>query len=97
MYAIFISAIWSALGWLVRSVLVKFVLYFGLYFFVTEAVSYMQNVGILPNSATLSGAFGGIGSGVWYFLDLCAFSYGAPLVVAAYGARFVIRRIPLIG
>ncbi|KGW49888.1 DUF2523 family protein [Burkholderia pseudomallei] len=97
MYPILMSAVWSALSWLFRSVLIKFVFYFALYFFVTEAASYLQGQGILPTVASLSQAFGAVGSGVWYFLDLCSVSYGMPLVIAAYGARFIIRRIPLIG
>jgi hypothetical protein len=97
MYAILISAVWSALSFLLRSVLIKFVLYFALFFFVSEAVQYLQTAGILPSVSTLTGAFGGIGADVWYFLDLCSFSYGAQVIVAAYATRFVIRRIPFIG
>ena len=97
MYTILLSAGWSLLSWLFRSVLIKFVLYFALFFFVSEGVQYLQSAGILPNASSLSGAFGSLGSDVWYFLDLCAFSYGAPLVISAYAARFVIRRIPFIG
>ncbi|MBN3731854.1 DUF2523 family protein [Burkholderia sp. Tr-20390] len=97
MYAILMSAVWSAMTWLFRSVLVKFVFYFALYFFVTEAVTYLQGTGILPSASSLSAALGGVGAGVWYFLDLCSFSYGAKLVVSAYAARFIVRRIPLIG
>jgi hypothetical protein len=91
------SAVWSAFSWLVRSVLVKFVVYFALYFFVTEAVQYLQSQSILPSIATLSGAFGGIGADVWYFLDLCSFTYGAQVIIAAFAARFIVRRIPFIG
>lgn len=97
MYAILMSAVWSALSWLFRSVLVKFVLYFGLYFFVTEAVSFLQGQGVLPTVASLTQAFGALGSGVWYFLDLCSVNFGMPLVISAHAARFFIRRIPLIG
>ncbi|KVN60064.1 DUF2523 family protein [Burkholderia stagnalis] len=97
MYAILMSSVWSALTWLFRSVLIKFVLYFALYFFVTEAVQFLQGQGILPTATSLSQAFGAVGPGVWYFLDLFSVSYGMPMVVAAYAARFVIRRIPLIG
>ncbi|RQS08982.1 DUF2523 domain-containing protein [Burkholderia sp. Bp9002] len=97
MYAILISAGWAILSWFLRSVLVKFIFYFALYFFVTEAISFLQGQGILPTAASLTQAFGSAGSGVWYFLDLCSVSYGVPLVVAAWAARFVIRRIPLIG
>lgn len=97
MFAILISAANVALGFLLRSVIAKFFLYFALYFFVTETVSFLQSASLLPSAASLAGAFGQIGSDVWYFLDLCAFSYGAPLLVSAFVARFIIRRLPIIG
>lgn len=97
MYAVLMSAVWSDLSFVFRSILIKFVLYFALFFFVSEAVQYLQTSNILPNVSTLNGAFGGIGADVWYFLDLCSFSYGVQVILAAYAARFVIRRIPMIG
>ncbi|HDR9202750.1 TPA: DUF2523 domain-containing protein [Burkholderia vietnamiensis] len=97
MFAILVSAANVALGFLLRSVIAKFFLYFALYFFVTEAVSLLQSAGILPSAASLAGALGAIGNDVWYVLDMCAFSYGAPLLVSAYVTRFIIRRLPIIG
>ncbi|MCI1042236.1 DUF2523 family protein [Caballeronia zhejiangensis] len=97
MYAVLLSAGWSLLSWLLRSVLIKFVVYFALFFFVSEAVQYLQSSSVLPDASVLSNAFGGIGQDVWYFLDLCSFSYGAQVILAAFAARFVIRRLPLIG
>lgn len=97
MFAILVSAANVALGFLLRSVVAKFFLYFALYFFVTEAISLLQSSHVLPTAASLAGAFGAIGNDVWYFLDLCAFSFGAPLVVSAYVTRFIIRRLPIIG
>lgn len=97
MFAILVSAANVALGFLLRSVVAKFFLYFALYFFVTEAISLLQSSHVLPTAASLVGAFGAIGNDVWYFLDLCAFSFGAPLVVSAYVTRFIIRRLPIIG
>ncbi|MFM0318157.1 DUF2523 domain-containing protein [Paraburkholderia nemoris] len=97
MFAILVSAANVALGLLLRSVVAKFFLYFALYFFVTEAISLLQSSHVLPTAASLAGAFGAIGNDMWYFLDLCAFSFGAPLVVSAYVTRFIIRRLPIIG
>ncbi|MBR8030379.1 DUF2523 domain-containing protein [Burkholderia cenocepacia] len=97
MYGILISAANVVLGFVCRSLIGKFFAYFVLYFVTTEFVGVLQSAGILPTAASLAGAFGSIGSDVWYFLDLCAFSYGAPLVISAYATRFIIRRIPIIG
>jgi hypothetical protein len=97
MFGILVSALNVVLGFVMRSVIAKFFAYFVMWFITTEFISVLQGSGILPTAASLAGAFGGIGSDVWYFMDLCAFSYGAPLVISAYATRFIIRRIPVIG
>jgi hypothetical protein len=96
-FGILVSAGNVLLGFLLRSVIAKFFLYFALYFFVTEAVAFLQSAGVFPTASSLSSAFGSIGADAWYFLDLFGFSAGAPLIVSAYVTRFVIRRLPVIG
>lgn len=96
MFGILVSAFNVLLGFVLRSVIVKFLLYFGLYFFVTESIGLLQSAHLLPSASSLE-VFGSIGEGTWYFLDLCAFSIGAPMIVTAYVTRFVIRRLPIIG
>jgi hypothetical protein len=95
MYGILLSAFNAVLAFVFRQLVVKFVVLFALYFIIQEFVSVLLS--FLPNPADMSGALGGIASGTWYFLDLFAFSQGAPLVVTALVYRFLIRRIPLIG
>jgi hypothetical protein len=95
MFGIVLSALNVILGFVFRSIIVKFVLFFGLFFVTTEFVSVLS--GLLPDSAALSGALGGIPSGVWYFLDLFNVSAGIPMLLSAWVTRFIIRRIPVIG
>lgn len=97
MFGILLSAFNVVLGFVVRSIIGRFFAYFVMYFITTEFVAVLQSAGILPSASALTGAFGGIGSDVWYFMDLCAFGYGVPLLVSAYATRFIIRRIPVIG
>lgn len=97
MFGIVLSALNVVLGFVLRSVIVKFVTFFALWFITTEFISVLQGAGILPSAASVTTSLGGIGSATWYFLDLCAFSYGCPLVLAAWAARFIIRRMPVIG
>lgn len=97
MFGILLSVANVVLGFVMRSIIAKFFAYFIMWFVTTEFIGVLQNVGILPSASSLTGAFGGIGGDVWYFLDLCACSYGIPLLVSAYATRFVIRRIPMIG
>jgi hypothetical protein len=97
MFGILVSAFNVVLGFVFRSILVKFVVMFALYFVVTGFVSVLANSGLLPSASSLSSSLGGIPSTVWYFLDLFSVSFGLKLVVAAMAAKFIIRRIPFIG
>lgn len=95
MFGIVLSALNVALAWLARSILVKFVVYFALYFCVTEFMGVIASW--MPNGQVLSASLGGIPAAVWYFLDLFNFSVGLPAVVSAFATRFIVRRIPVIG
>lgn len=95
MFGILVSAFNSVLAWIVRSILVKFVVFFALYFITTEFVAVIT--GLLPTSSALNGALSGIAANTAYFLDVFALPSGLSLVVSAYATRFLIRRIPVIG
>lgn len=95
MYGILISAFNAVLAWVFQQVIIKFLVLFALYFVIQAFLSTLG--GFIPNPTSLTGALGGIAGGTWYFLDLFAFSQGAPMVVTALVYRFLIRRIPLIG
>jgi len=95
MFGIVLSALNSLAAWIFRSIVVKFAVYFALYFVCTEFFSVIG--GILPNASNLNSAFGGFTSGMWYFFDLLGLSTGLPMLISALAARFIIRRIPIIG
>lgn len=95
MFGILVSAFNFILAWVVRSVLVKFVLYFGLYFVTTEFIQIISS--LLPNANSLNGALSGIAANTSYFLDVFALQTGLSLIISAYVTRFIIRRIPIIG
>lgn len=100
LFGILFSALQSVLGFLLRSVVVKFVLFYALYFVVREFIPVLTSYGLLPGAgkaASLSNSLLTIPSSVWYFLDLMSFSSGVSAVLSAYVTRFIIRRIPLIG
>lgn len=95
MFGILISAFNAVLGWVFKSVIVKFAVFFGLYFVTVEFTQIL--VTLLPGTAGITSAMGGLTAGTWYFLDLFAFSQGLPMVLSAVATRFIIRRIPVIG
>lgn len=95
MFGIFLSALNSVLAWVFRSLLVKFVIFFALYFITTEFVSLIAN--LLPDGSSINSTLAGIGSTTWFFLDTFQIETGISAVVSAYATRFIIRRIPVIG
>lgn len=100
LFGIFLSALRTVMGFLLRSVVVKFVTFFALFFIVKELVNVLVSSNLYPGAtqaSALSSALSGIPESVWYFLDLFSVSTGLSTVVSAYAARFIIRRIPVIG
>jgi len=95
MFGILLSALNVILAFVVRSIIVKFVVFFGLFFITTEFVAVISTM--LPSGTELSAALGGVPADVWYFLDLFNVSSGIPILLSAWVTRFVIRRIPVIG
>lgn len=86
------------LTWLVRAVVVKFIVLTGVFAVMAIVIPMAINM-ISPflGINSLTGAFSGIDAGVWWFLDFFALDSGIPLVISAYVARFLIRRLPVIG
>ncbi|MCH4224575.1 MAG: DUF2523 domain-containing protein [Alcaligenes faecalis] len=95
MFGILLSALNSVLAWVFRSMLVKFVLFFALYFITSEFVGFI--VQLLPGTGAVDDALSGIGTATWYFMDVFQIQAGIAMVVSAYATRFIIRRMPIIG
>jgi hypothetical protein len=95
MFGILVSAFFSVLGWLVHSILVKFVVFFALFFITTEFITLLAPM--LPGASQLSQAFAAQAPGVWYFLDIFKIGFGVSACLTAFVTRFIIRRIPVIG
>lgn len=88
----------GALAWLVRSVFIKALALTAV--FAVVAVAVPLAVGFLAPHIGLGGlnsAFAGISPGVWFWLDFFNLGFGLPLLISAFVARFLIRRLPVIG
>lgn len=94
MYAILISAFNTLLGFVLRTVVFKFVIFTSIYVCFTELLPVVVSAIFPTGDAGLSGYLSALPSGVWYFLDIFQISFGLPLVLAAFCSRFIIRRIP---
>jgi hypothetical protein len=88
----------SAFGWLLREIVVKFVVFTAVIllvkFLVPIQISYLSS---FISSSTFTSFFNAIPPGAWYFLDFFRLDYGLPLIISAYVSRFLIRRFPMIG
>lgn len=95
MFGILVSAFNVVLAWVFRSVLVKFAVYFALWFITTEFIQILASH--LPGASSLTSAFSQQSPGVWYFLDLFKIPFGVSACLSAFVLRFIIRRLPVIG
>lgn len=95
MFSRLLSALFSFAGWAFKSIIVKFVIFFGLFFITSEFIQIL--VALLPGASNLTSAFSQQSPGVWYFLDLFKVGYGVSACLSAAVVRFIIRRIPVIG
>lgn len=85
-------------SWIFRTVVIKFVILTAV--FAVMAIVIPKAIELIApflGVTSLNTAFGGVGSGVWYFLDFFALDYGLPLLISAAVTRFLIRRLPIIG
>jgi hypothetical protein len=98
-YAILISAFNFILGWLLRAVVLKFIIFTSMFavlsLFIPIMVNWMLNAGV--SGSALSTSMSNITPEVWYFLDYFQVGYGLPLVLSGYMTRFLIRRLPKAG
>lgn len=95
MFGIIISAFNSAFAYLLRTVIIKFVVFSAIFLVVKELFSALTS--ILPTSIDIQQLFDALPDSAWYFLNLFQITVGVTSVISAYFTRFIIRRIPFIG
>lgn len=92
------AALWTIIKWVFDVVIIKFVVMGVLYIVVYELTPLiLEQTTSSINPSGLTTLFIAIPPGVWFFMDFMAIDVGLPLMIVAYVARFLIRRIPLIG
>lgn len=95
MFGIVVSAFNVVLGFVLRSVILKWGVLFCIFFVVQALSSFV--IGLLPSVSGIGGMLGGVGSDVAYWLTPFRIDFGISGVVSSFGVRFLIRRIPIIG
>lgn len=85
-------------GFLLREVIVKFTVFTAVFALLALIVpKAIEQVAPYVGTGALSSAFTGLSAGVWFWLDAFQLPYGVPLLISAWVARFLIRRLPVIG
>lgn len=97
MYGILFSAFNAMLGWVFRGLVVKFVIFTILFMIVSSFISYIVSSNVLPNFANVQNMASSIPSSVAYLFQIFQIWTGVGMIITAYIARFMIRRIPIIG
>lgn len=86
------------LSWIFRGVVVQFLVLSAVVAVVVFLVPFaVEQIGAFIGTSGLTSAFGSLPAGIWYFIDLARLDFGIPWVLSAFVARFLVRRLPVIG
>ena len=86
------------LGFVFKGIVAKFFVFFALFFITTEFIPVVIELFIPENlRVNFQTLFNNLPSDMWYFLELLKVPFGVTLFISAMLARFIIRRIPVIG
>lgn len=97
MFQVIASAIAAGFNWLIRGIVIKFVVFTAVGLLVGYIVAFMLSkidLGDVSGIATLISA---LPDGFLYFVGLFRLEVGIPMIIAAWFIRFGIRRLPIIG
>ena len=95
MFGIILSALNAALAFFVKSTVLKGITLLVLFSITSSFVPVL--VGLLPNTNGLINAFSFITPDMWYWLQPFQIGSGLTIIFNAYGLRFIIHRLPVIG
>ena len=86
------------LGFVFKGIVAKFFVFFALFFITTEFIPVVIELFIPENlRVNFQTLFNNLPSDMWYFLELLKVPFGVTLFISTMLARFIIRRIPVIG
>jgi hypothetical protein len=97
MFGILVSAFNVGLSWLVRGVVVKFIILSAIYYvvaWIAESVLGQLDISSVTGLQTIVNS---LPPGLLYFMGVFRFDVGLPLLLGAMLTAFVIRRLPIIG
>lgn len=95
MFGIMTSVIYGVLGFVLRSILVKFFIFFALYFVVQEFTPFI--LGLAQSHLSFTHLLTNIPEALKYLFNVFRIMDGINIMLSALITRFIIRRIPVIG
>ena len=95
MFSLIVSALNTLLGFVFRTVVVKFIMLFSIYFVVLAFSPVLAS--LLPTDFSFNILLANLPDSAFFALNLTDFPFGFPLCLSAMTTRFIIRRIPFIG
>lgn len=85
-------------GWIIREVVIKFCVIAGVYALLVLLVPMAVSL-VLPyiGTSSLTSLFSAVPDSIYFFFYFFRLDVGLPLCISASIARFLIRRLPVIG
>lgn len=97
MFAILRSALNYFLQTILKGSIIKFVIFTGLYYIVTELTNVAIKMIDVSGMNSIGSLITGLPADVLFFLGVFRLEIGLPMIIAAFVIRFGIRRLPIIG
>lgn len=95
MYSVLLSALTLIARFFIKGSVIKFVFFTALSYFVIDMVPYI--ITFFMGGNYLAGIFDKLPSSLLYLLNVIDFKTSFQIVLSAYVARFVVRRLPVVG
>jgi hypothetical protein len=97
MFGLLRSAVNYALSFVMQGSIIKFFLFTGLYYIVSELGSLLTQKIDKTGLTSIGSLVSGLPADVLFFMSVFRLEVGLPMIIAAFVVRFAIRRLPIIG
>lgn len=87
----------KVLSWLFSAVVLKFLIFGIVFLSITEVLPLIITLLMPEQSTNIGSLLSNVPSEVAYFLAFFKVDVGVKLMLSAYLARFIVRRIPFLG
>ncbi|PNL93544.1 DUF2523 domain-containing protein [Aggregatibacter aphrophilus] len=97
MYGIIFSALSSLMQFLFRGIVIKFFIFFALFYVTTEFIPIIIEMFLPKTIPNIKELFNVLPDSILYFLYILKIPTGITIFISALLSCFIIRRLPIIG